>query len=55
MKKTNQPKEVIITPQGSLGLLALGAVGLRKWREVRDEHKAKEQNNKKEEDGKESR
>ena len=41
MKKTKEPQEVKITPQGSLGILALGAVGLRKWREVRDEHRAK--------------
>jgi len=54
MKKTNQPKEFKITPQGSLGILALGAVGLRKWREVRDEHRAKMKQQKKE-DGKESR
>ena len=54
MKKTNQPQEVKITPQGSLGLLALGAVGLRKWREVRDEHRAKMKKESKK-DGKESR
>jgi hypothetical protein len=27
-------KEYKITSQGSLGLLALGHIGLRKWREV---------------------
>ena len=45
-----------ITPQGSLGILALGAIGLRKWREVRDEHRAKEESKNKnnEEDGKKS-
>ena len=51
MKQTNKPQEVEITPQGSLGLLALGSVGLRKWREVRDKHNAK----KKKENGKKSR
>lgn len=56
MKKKNQPQEFKITPQGSLGVLALGAVGLRKWREVRDAYRAKKkEENKKKEDGKESR
>ena len=57
MKKENQPQKVKITPQGSLGLLALGAVGLREWRKVRDSHreKVKAAKNKKEEDGKKSR
>ena len=27
-------KEYIITPQGSLGLLALGHIGIQKWREA---------------------
>ncbi len=27
-------KEYIVTPQGSLGILALGHLGIRKWREV---------------------
>jgi hypothetical protein len=42
-----------ITPAGSLGLLALGAVGLRKWREVRDAHRAnnKKEDSKEKEDG----
>lgn len=39
--KTPQKINFEITPAGSLGLLALGAVGLRKWREVRDAHLAK--------------
>ncbi|MGJ8667310.1 MAG: hypothetical protein ACSHW7_13150 [Patiriisocius sp.] len=26
-----------ITPEGSLGLLALGDIGLREWRKVRNE------------------
>lgn len=29
-------EEVVITEKGSLGLLALGDIGLRKWREVRN-------------------
>jgi hypothetical protein len=27
-------KEYIVTPQGALGILALGHLGIRKWREV---------------------
>jgi hypothetical protein len=27
-------KEYIVTAQGSLGILALGHLGIRKWREV---------------------
>jgi hypothetical protein len=27
-------KEYTITPQGSLGLLALGHVGIKRWKEV---------------------
>ncbi|WP_171971862.1 hypothetical protein [Mangrovimonas sp. DI 80] len=27
-----------ITPEGSLGLLALGDIGLRAWREVKKHH-----------------
>lgn len=45
MKKEQKRVEVKITPQGSLGLLALGHVGLRKWREVRDTHRAKMKKN----------
>lgn len=50
-KNTQQNIKFEITPEGSLGLLALGAVGLRKWREVRDAHieKTKKEN---ENDGK---
>lgn len=29
-----QEKKYTITPSGSLGLLALGDIGLEKWREV---------------------
>jgi hypothetical protein len=37
----NKKNTFKITPEGSLGLLALGAIGLRKWREVRDSDKIK--------------
>ncbi|MBA3647666.1 MAG: hypothetical protein H0W62_03805 [Chitinophagales bacterium] len=33
--KTQELKQFEIPPEGSLGLLALGAVGLRAWRQVR--------------------
>jgi hypothetical protein len=47
-------KEIVVkvTPEGSLGLLALGHVGLDKWREALKE---KAQNSKKGNDGKEAR
>jgi hypothetical protein len=45
-EKAPQKIKFEITPAGSLGLLALGAVGLRKWREVRDAHIAKMKNEK---------
>lgn len=32
-------KEYKITSQGSLGLLALGHIGLRKWRQVVEQEK----------------
>jgi hypothetical protein len=40
-------KEYTITAQGSLGLLALGHVGLRKWREVVEKEKIKIRNSSK--------
>lgn len=40
----NIPYEV--TPVGSLGLLALGAVGLKAWRQKREEFKALQEKNK---------
>lgn len=36
MENTNTNK-YDITPQGSLGLLALGDVGLREWRKAKNE------------------
>lgn len=41
-----------ITPEGSLGLLALGAVGLRAWRKVKSNQKENQEKNKDKEDGK---
>lgn len=38
-------KEYIITPQGSLGILALGHLGIRKWREIIQLEKDKKENN----------
>lgn len=32
--KKEEPQEFKLTAQGSLGILALGSVGIRKWREV---------------------
>jgi hypothetical protein len=37
-------KEYKITPQGSLGLLALGHVVIKKWREVVEKEKLKKTN-----------
>ncbi|MEY3237151.1 MAG: hypothetical protein RI883_1252 [Bacteroidota bacterium] len=34
MKKNKENKEVVINSQGSLGVLALGAIGIIKWREA---------------------
>lgn len=47
--KKEDPKEFKLTPQGSLGILALGSVGIRKWREVVKQAKANKssKNNKK--------
>jgi len=35
--KKNKQTEYIVQPEGSLGLLALGAVGLKAWRKLRFE------------------
>jgi hypothetical protein len=38
--KTNKKEDgFILTAQGSIGILALGSVGIRKWREVAKEKK----------------
>ena len=51
MKKSTS-KEYKITAHGSLGILALGHVGLRAWREVakKDDKKARGSQKKKNED-----
>ncbi len=36
----NKKEEFTLTAQGSIGILALGSVGIRKWREVVNEKKA---------------
>jgi hypothetical protein len=36
---TNRQKEYEVTSQGSLGLLAMGAAGIRAWRKKREEEK----------------
>lgn len=41
-------KPIEITEIGSLGLLALGDIGLRAWREVKKEAKLKRKNEKEE-------
>lgn len=46
-----EKKEISIPVNGNLGILAYGDIGLRAWRKVRDEAKAKEkkENNEKNE------
>ncbi len=38
-RNIREKTEIQIQPEGSLGLLALGHVGLRIWRQVRDTQK----------------
>jgi len=38
-------KDYIVTPQGSLGILALGHLGIRKWREIVQKEKDKKEKN----------
>ena len=54
MKKKKSEKKIItnremlsdnIPVEGSLGLLALGAVGITEWRKLRDAHKRKNKKN----------
>jgi len=45
--KNEVVKEIVITEKGSLGLLALGDIGLREWRKV----KQRETNNNVNEEG----
>ena len=37
--KTKKTEEYTLTAQGSIGILALGSIGIRKWREVAKETK----------------
>lgn len=46
IKEVDNQKPYTIPKEGSLGLLALGDVGLRKWREVRDGKRDKEKSSK---------
>ncbi|MDQ3046447.1 MAG: hypothetical protein M3R27_02790 [Bacteroidota bacterium] len=43
-EQSSSPVPFEIPAQGSLGLLALGAVGIKAWREKRDGKKTSEQN-----------
>lgn len=45
--KEKDPKEYTVTAQGSLGLLALGHVGVRAWREAMTKEKQTEKEKKK--------
>lgn len=42
---SDQKKEYKITREGSLGLLALGDIGIQKWREVKAKKEAEEEKN----------
>ena len=42
--KKDKEKIYIATPQGSLGLLALGHIGLTKWREAIENSKSTKKN-----------
>ncbi len=48
MSKELRKHSTEITEKGSLGLLALGDVGLRAWREVKKKAQQKSKNEKKE-------
>ena len=47
-KLTEEDLMKITTPQGSLGLLALGDIGLRTWRKVKQQSNLKNSNEEKE-------
>lgn len=47
-------KKFKLTPEGSLGVLALGDVGIKMWREVRAKEGKDPKTNKTTEDGKEA-
>ena len=42
--ETNLSKPIEITADGSLGILALGAVGIKAWKKKRAEEQSKEKN-----------
>ena len=48
MAKNRQELTYHIPPEGSLGLLALGAVGIRAWRKKRAEVESRSKNDAKE-------
>lgn len=48
MKTDNKDIKIEITKEGSLGLLALGDIGLRAWRKVKKNHQSSNTNEKKE-------
>ena len=52
MDKKQETKEYQIPVKGSLGLLALGDIGLIKWREKKEKFKSKVKENKQKKDGK---
>jgi hypothetical protein len=45
--KMKKKQSYTVTPQGSLGLLALGDVGIRLWREAREKGKSESDTEKK--------
>ena len=47
-----EQKVIQMPPEGSLGVLALGDIGIKLWREARE--KAEEETKNKEKDGKEA-
>lgn len=50
MKKSKEKDEskYVLTPQGSLGILALGHIGIRQWREVVKQKKSASKKSKEE-------
>ncbi len=48
MKEDGIESKIEITKEGSLGLLALGDIGLRAWRKVKRNHQSSKTNDEKE-------
>lgn len=46
MREKQRTEDFKVPVSGSLGLLALGHVGLREWRKVRDAHRAEKKKSK---------